>query len=414
MPKFLDLIRSNQVPAAVMRSAAKGALPVSPEEMIEIMVYLTRNPVFAQDAKITLAGWDPISLVEILASPSAPAEVLGYFWAEQNRRPVLMPALIENPAIGEELLMEAAAAAPREILTMLLASPRARNSSAIVESLSTNPSLTPQELSDVKGEAVSAQSERPEEPPQESDPEAEAAHQAWQEQHAPEISAEEGKAFELIGEDEQEPSTEPPDAAASAVEQLPVESSEEVKPPEAAPQGDAVEEVPVEASQTLAVAALASAGRVDPAPATAQKKLTMLQRLAKMSVAERVKTAFIGNREERAILIRDNARVVQNAVLSSPKLTDPEVEGFASAKNVHENVLREITRNRRFIKNYAVQRNLVSNPKTPLEISLTLVRNLMIYDLKALQRSRNVSETIRSIAQRLYREKATSGGKLKS
>ena len=133
-----------------------------------------------------------------------------------------------------------------------------------------------------------------------------------------------------------------------------------------------------------------------------------------MSVAERVKTAFIGNREERAILIRDNARVVQNAVLSSPKLTDPEVEGFASAKNVHENVLREITRNRRFIKNYAVQRNLVSNPKTPLEISLTLVRNLMIYDLKALQRSRNVSETIRSIAQRLYREKATSGGKLKS
>jgi hypothetical protein len=66
------------------------------------------------------------------------------------------------------------------------------------------------------------------------------------------------------------------------------------------------------------------------------------------------------------------------------------------------------------MKNYAVQRNLVNNPRTPIEISLTLVRNLMVYDLKTLQRSRNIPETIRVVAQKLYREKALSGGKLKS
>jgi hypothetical protein len=66
------------------------------------------------------------------------------------------------------------------------------------------------------------------------------------------------------------------------------------------------------------------------------------------------------------------------------------------------------------MKNYAVQRNLVSNPKTPLDISLNLIRNLMVYDLKSLQRNKNVSETIRKLAQKLYQEKASSGGKTKS
>jgi hypothetical protein len=126
-----------------------------------------------------------------------------------------------------------------------------------------------------------------------------------------------------------------------------------------------------------------------------------------------VKAAFTGGREERAILIRDGARIVQNAVLSSPKLTDSEVELFSAAKNVHDNVLREIARNRRFMRNYSVIRNLVQNPKTPVDIALPLVKMLMVFDLKTLQRSRNVSETIRSLAAKYYREKALSGGKTK-
>jgi hypothetical protein len=405
MAKFLDLIKANQVPSAVMRTASKGALPLPVDEMIEALVYLTQNPVFAQDAKMTLAGWDSGSLLQILSSPAAPAEVLGYFWSEQNRRPVLMPALIENLAIAEELLMELASAAPREILKVLMASPRARSSPAILEALSINPHLTLEELHELKSPAATnlateVPANGPEQPAAaEADPETEAAHQAWREQHAGEIAAEEGTAFELT-EDEEDQPTSSAEVSASA--------EEEAQSPEGA--------APVEVAKSASSDALAAAALAMHAKTSTQdeKKLTLLQRLAKMSVAERVKTAFTGGREERAVLIRDPAKVVQNAVLSSPKLTDPEVESFAAAKNVHDNVLREINRNRRFIKNYAVQRNLVTNPKTPVEISLTLIRNLMVYDLKSLQRSRNVSETIRSVAQKLYREKSTSGGKLKS
>jgi hypothetical protein len=373
--------------------------------MIESLVYLSQNPVFAQDAKMTLAGWDSGSLIPILSGPTAPAEVLGYFWSEQNRRPVLMPALIENPAITEELLMELASTAPREILKMLLVSSRARSSPAVLEALSINPHLTLEELHELKHpsaeEALTqVDASEPEQPIAEADPESEAAHQAWREQHAGEIAAEEGTAFELKEDEEEDQSASSPLVNGSAEEEL---------QPQEASQAETAS--PSATSDALAAAALALHPKT---PAQDGKKLTLLQRLARMSVSERVKTAFTGGREERAVLIRDPAKIVQNAVLSSPKLTDPEVEAFAAAKNVHDNVLREINRNRRFIKNYAVQRNLVVNPKTPVEISLTLIRNLMVYDLKALQRSRNVSETIRSVAQKLYREKSTSGGKLKS
>jgi len=419
--KILDLIKRNQVPAAVLRTASKGALPLPAPEMIEILVYLTQNPVFAQDARMTLASYDVLASVEVVADPATPAEVLGYYWSQQNRRPALMPHLIENPAISETLLMELAEEAPREIVNMLLASPRARSSPAVVEALSTNARLTPEELRDLQGETEneaqpeavrSNDSEPVSEEPAPMDPETQAAQRLFLEQHARDIASEEGKPFELAAVEEpagegangSDPSPAAITSEAAGVEGENPEIPETLKIHES-------NETPPE-TQSLAATALAQHAAKQ-VPAQEEKKLTLLQKIAKMNVADRVKAAFSGSREERAILIRDMTKVVQNAVLASPKLSDPEVETFASAKNLHENVFREITRNRRFIKNYSVQRNLVSNPKTPLDISLSLIKNLMVYDLKSLQRNKNVSETIRKLAQKLYREKATSGGKTK-
>jgi len=91
-------------------------------------------------------------------------------------------------------------------------------------------------------------------------------------------------------------------------------------------------------------------------------------------------------------------------------VTDAEVEGYAGSKNLQESVFREIARQRRFIKLYSVVRNLTSNPKCPLDISLTLVKSLMVYDLKSLRHNKNVPDTIRKVAAKLYLEKASRGG----
>ena len=48
-----------------------------------------------------------------------------------------------------------------------------------------------------------------------------------------------------------------------------------------------------------------------------------------MGFTERLKAAMRGSREMRAILIRDPNKMIAASVLSSPKVTEPEVEAFA-------------------------------------------------------------------------------------
>ena len=393
MAPILELIKKNAVPVNVMRSAALGSLPIPAAETLEVLVYLTNNALFGHDARMTLARWDAQSAMEILGQEATAPEVLLYFWDEKNRRPGLMPTLIENQAIPENLLMELAGSAPREIVNMLLASERARALPSVVEALSANKYVTPAEAEELRNsiaKAVVPQAAPEELGAAEISPEVEAAHRAFEQEHASEIAAEEGKPFELVKEEEA-----PPEAAAASKE----EATQGVA--DAAPQEQAPAAVPPAISRE----------EMDEFDAAEQKRITVLQKISRLNVGQRIKLGFIGGREERAILIRDTARLVQNAVLSSPKVTDAEVESFAGSKNLQENVFREIARQRRFIKLYPVVRNLVNNPKCPLDISLTLIKTLMVYDLKSLRHNKNVPDTIRKVAAKLYTEKATRGGK---
>lgn len=123
--------------------------------------------------------------------------------------------------------------------------------------------------------------------------------------------------------------------------------------------------------------------------------------LSALSVTERVKLAMRGTREQRAVLVRDPNRLVAAAVLSSPKLTDAEVEAFTKMGNVSEEVLRIIGTNRNWIKNYSIIASLARNPKTPHAISLKVVPRLVGRDLKSLTVDRNVPEILRLAARKL-------------
>lgn len=135
------------------------------------------------------------------------------------------------------------------------------------------------------------------------------------------------------------------------------------------------------------------------------KRESLFQRLARMRVVERVQLALKGNREERLLLIRDPSKVVQRAVLQSPKLTEAEVEGFAAMANLSEDTLRAIGQNRGFLKNYVIVKNLTCNAKTPLDVTLQLIKRLNPQDLKSLSMNKNVPETLRKLAQKMYRQR---------
>jgi hypothetical protein len=148
-------------------------------------------------------------------------------------------------------------------------------------------------------------------------------------------------------------------------------------------------------------AALAEAAAA--AEPDAARRQTLLQRLAKMTVAQRVQFAIKGGADARRTLIRDSNKVVQRAVLQSPRLTDQEVEAFASMSSLTDEILRLIANNRNFRKNYTVVRNLINNPKTPIDVSLHMLPILNAIDLKRLTTNKNIPETLRTSANKLHR-----------
>jgi hypothetical protein len=123
--------------------------------------------------------------------------------------------------------------------------------------------------------------------------------------------------------------------------------------------------------------------------------------LSSLSVNDRMKLARKGTREERAQLVRDPNRMVATAVLSSPKLTEAEVESFAKMTNVSEDVLRSIAGNRAWVKNYGVMAGLARNPKTPPGVSMPLLHRLSPRDVKIVAADRNVPEALRLAAKRI-------------
>ena len=127
---------------------------------------------------------------------------------------------------------------------------------------------------------------------------------------------------------------------------------------------------------------------------------TATQRLAKMGFSERLKAAVKGSREMRAMLIRDPNKMISAAVLSSPKLSEPEIEGYSRMASLSEEVLRMIASNRAWTKNYNVVLGLIKNPKTPLALSLNFMARLNTRDISQLSVDRNVPEALRIAARK--------------
>jgi hypothetical protein len=128
-------------------------------------------------------------------------------------------------------------------------------------------------------------------------------------------------------------------------------------------------------------------------------RTSVVQRIAEMSFTERLKAAMKGSREMRAILIRDTNKMVAAGVLSSPRLSDSEVESFARMTTVGEEVLRTIGHHRSWLKSYAIVVALTKNSKTPVATSMRLMSRLSTRDLTMLSLDRNIPEALRRAAR---------------
>jgi hypothetical protein len=141
------------------------------------------------------------------------------------------------------------------------------------------------------------------------------------------------------------------------------------------------------------------------------KRLTIAQRIIRMSVSEKIKLATLGNKEARTLLLREANKLVCMAAATSPRMTDGEIIGLANSRTVNSDVLRHIYSTREFLKTYAIKIALVKNPKVPLPTALRLMSTLQERDIKELARDRNVPQTIQSQAKAyLMKKEAAAKG----
>jgi hypothetical protein len=350
MARMVELIRDGAAPRSMMRRAARGELALPPEEAIEILMALSEDRELGAEAEQTLASWDEASLSAVASNAENPPELLRYLLQNQTQRAAVIAALCGNPALPMEELESAASHGGPETLQGMLQSERVRNSHRLLDLMTQNPSAEP--LGPQLAEWLSSSEGN----------EVEEAAANFLARHADEVAREENQPFELVAAYEGED-----DPLAQLLTR--------------AKQGEPV---------------------VEPEE---QEQLSLLQRIGRMRVGERIKLAMRGNREERMVLIRDRSKLVSLAVLASPKVSESEMEAFAAMKNIQETVLRAIATNRKNMKNYGVVRSLSNNPKTPLDAALPLVAHLLIKDLRSLTINKNVNETVRKQAMRLFRIK---------
>lgn len=324
MPRMVELIREGAAPASLMRRAARGELSLPAGEAIEILVELAANRELGAEAEQTLAGWDEKSVVEVAGNAAIPVEVLRYLLRVHAQRPAVIAALCENPTLALEELEATASQGGEEALRAMEQSARVRSSSRLLGLMAENPAAKPAQPRLTRWLAAAHENE------------AEKIAKNFLARHADEVKRDDSQPFALVAAFEGE--DDPLQQLLSRVAK-----------------GQTVAEVPEE-----------------------QEHLSILQRIGRMRVGERIKLAVRGNREERMVLIRDRSKLVSLAVLESPKVNDAEMETFAAMKNVQETVLRAIANKRNYMKNYGVLRALVNNPKTPLDVALPLLAHLLV------------------------------------
>jgi hypothetical protein len=332
-------------PKRVRLSAARGAAPLPPGEMIDLLVQLTADSdeEIADAAKRTLAGFSEGEFGQEARSDACTPKVLDWL-AAGSRSEIVLEAVILNPNTPATTIERlSATASPRLLESILYNKVRIIENPGILENLKKNPAITTQ------------------------------IARLMQELEA-EFFGGKNNAYEI-----------------EALADLSSTAADAVPDEEPLPDLTTLEGLPL-----------------DPV----EREGAILEKLASMTVPQKLRQAMFGNREIRALLVRDHNREVAKGVLRSPKLTESEVEAFAAMRNVTDEVLREIGNSREWTRCYAIAHSLVKNPKTPPMISQRMLSRLHTKDLTLLGRDRGIPEAVRRNAQRIAAQRASarSGG----
>ena len=138
---------------------------------------------------------------------------------------------------------------------------------------------------------------------------------------------------------------------------------------------------------------------------TEEERQSLYQKILEMSTADKFRLAIFANREVRTLLIHDLKRMISLAVLKNQRVNEKEILAYAQRKDLPEDVVSAIAKDPKWKKSYPMKLALVTNPKTPLSLSLNLLPTLQERDLKSLSRDKDVAPALRQKAQEVVRQR---------
>ncbi len=362
---LVDQIRRGGVPLEVRMMAAEGALPLKPEDLVDLLEVMHRDPLpeVADLATKTFRELSVDALLPLIKGNDALLSVLSWT-LEVRAEPKLLEACLQNTTTTDEAIVLHAKRLPESLAELVVINQtRLLRHPPLLAAIESNPVLSRDQRRRL---------------------------------------AELRETFSIGVEPEPEAAPAPPPPPQPASEPAPalIEIPAGEEPPRGAGEENLVVLKPEEA-----IAILTEDEKKD------EKAVSNLQRLYTLTTGKKVKAALTEDAQARGFLIRDPNRLVALAVLGSPKITEAEIEQFASMKNVSDEVLRRIGTNRDWTKKYTVINSLVKNPRTPLPIAMRFVSRLQPRDIKALAVDRNVPEAIRKSAQRFVKATTQRGTK---
>lgn len=129
-------------------------------------------------------------------------------------------------------------------------------------------------------------------------------------------------------------------------------------------------------------------------------------KISKLSVPGKIRLALKGNKSARMFLIRDTNKQVSLSVLENPKITEEEISFIVKNKTTPEHILRAIAKNKTWSANYGIVKDMLFNPKTPIDISTAFITKLSVSDLEKLVKSKEIPTALKSLAQKIFITKA--------
>jgi len=375
---IVERVLSGNAPPQLKQAAAHGALPIPREDLLELWVLLRTDP----DGEIRMACKESLAEIseeewkEILPVHPFDPRVLDFAVRVLGKNQAILQSALQNRGIPTDTLEWLAQNAKGTPLDALLDNQvRLINSPSVVVALLANNALNPTQVRRIFDLSEQFFRNHPEIPSLlELRFGLKVGHAGGD--FAPELAEEEEVDVPeaALGEGEEE------ELAALHLDEETLKAAEAEIPPEALTEGSGLSQ---------------------------EEFQNLFQRILVMSVPAKIALATRGNREARGLLIRDSNKTVQMAVITSPKITDAEVETVAKMRSLPDEVLRKIARSKEWMKKYTILKALATNPKTPSGIALILIPRLQDFDMKMLLKDKNVSEVVRREAKKLWTARNT-------